>query len=419
MKTRLLATGLMASSLTIAAPTLASDLRIDGFASMVYGQVIDKDELGAQGPNFRRYDDKAEFQVDSLYGIQFRSNLQEGLSVTGQLVGKGSDDFNAKVTWAYFTYEVNDQLSIKVGRQRLPFFLYSDFLDVGYAYAWVSPPFEVYDLGGFDNLDGVNFEYQTELGDWTSRLNFLVGASDSIVEVAGNSATINSEDFWDVTWNMNRDWFTFQLTYTLSSATVDSYSAIADGANSLISLIAAPLTEDQYNQLTVENDRAEFVGIGVAGDWGTWIASAEYTTITLDDSPTSNDRSAWYLMGGYRWNKFTFSATYAEYESLNNDKTIEVLDTVVEPALGAIAGGATGNDALQAGAAQLLANLDAAYRGGVESNSYTLTMRYDFHPSAAFKMDYSQQSADYDLSNGSAITTLEPSLIRMGVDLVF
>ncbi len=47
---------------------LATDLKIDGFASIYYGQVPNQDELTATYPNYLGYGDQADFQQDTLYG---------------------------------------------------------------------------------------------------------------------------------------------------------------------------------------------------------------------------------------------------------------------------------------------------------------------------------------------------------------
>ncbi|WP_351059859.1 hypothetical protein, partial [Psychrobacter sp. TB20-MNA-CIBAN-0197] len=46
-----------------------------------------------------------------------------------------------------------------------------------------------------------------------------------------------------------------------------------------------------------------------------------------------------------------------------------------------------------------------------ESNVYTIGARYDFHPSAAFKIDFSRFDDD--------ITDTETDVVAVGVDLVF
>lgn len=408
MKKHTFKVSLLASAIGLAAtPALATDIRIDGFASIVAGQTLDKDE----GPMLNRgYTHRATFNEDSIYGIQFRADLQDGLSATAQFTGKGTEDFEAKINWAYLTYEITDTLSIKAGRQRSPFFLFSDFLDVGYAYHWISPPTEVYDLG-VDTIDALNLEHYTELGDWTSRFNMVLGARDFYSDTGGD---VKSENSWTLTWSMNRDWLTLRAIYSESRTTTGILDDLASGINQLV---GSTLTNEQIDYLDINNDQAVFAGVGASVDFGSWFAASEYTIIEVDDSPRSNDRNSWYVTGGYRINKFTVSLTYATIEDPNNQDTLDLLDTVVEPTLTFLTGGSRGELAA-AGAGQILAALPAAYRAGVESESYNLTVRYDFHPSAAFKVDYTQESADYDQGFGT-ITTMEPSLIRMGVDLVF
>ena len=109
MKVKHIGAGLLGCTLAMTSSyTLASDLRIDGFASFIAGQVLDKDEIGPDG-NYLGFDDRADFQTNSIYGIQFRADLGKGLTATGQVVGQGSDDFDAKITWAYLTYEFNPE----------------------------------------------------------------------------------------------------------------------------------------------------------------------------------------------------------------------------------------------------------------------------------------------------------------------
>lgn len=151
----------------------------------------------------------------------------------------------------------------------------------------------------------------------------------------------------------------------------------------------------------LEKDLAEYKGIGVSGDWGDWLAAAEYAEIELDESPTTSARKSWYVFGGHRWQKFTFGLTYAKFDNPNHPDVIAFLnanDVALSP---------------------LNAGLNRSYRGGKESDSYTATIRYDFHPSAAIKLAYMKEDADYDMENGSPVTNLKPALVRIGVDLVF
>jgi hypothetical protein len=117
-----------------------AEVRINGFASIVGGKSLE-DDRGRYG-----YDDDISFKNESVFALQISADLQEKLSATAQIVARGNNDFDAEFEWAYLTYEFNDELQLSAGKMRVPFYRYSDFIDVGYAYRWVRPPESVYSI---------------------------------------------------------------------------------------------------------------------------------------------------------------------------------------------------------------------------------------------------------------------------------
>lgn len=413
MKTTPYALGLLTAAIALASGSaLAVDIRIDGFASIAYGQALDKDELGVNG-EFQGYNNIANFQQDSLYGIQFRSNLSDGLSAVGQVVGRGSADFEADITWAYLAYQFNNNWSLKAGRQRIPFFLYSDYLDVSYAYTWISPPASTYDLGGFDNIDGVNLQYIEFLGSWTSRLQLVFGASETEIELSrtGDTGTVSTDNNWAVNWNLNYNWFTFQIIYSQTEVDIPVYDSLASGIGQI-----APLTPEQTDLLTIDGDQASYAGVGMSADLENWLFVTEYVESELEDSPVSSDRVSWYVMGGYRWNKFTFALTYSEVDSKNNSETTAFLNPLIGT-MDALTNALPAGSFEQYSLAQISDGAKAAYYLGQEYTAYNLTVRYDFHPSAAFKVDYTE--TDLDSYAYAGVQSTKPAIVRMAIDLVF
>ncbi|MCG8311639.1 MAG: porin [Pseudomonadales bacterium] len=425
MNPRRLSAGIfiIANTLTFSPVVLADKFRIDGFASIVAGKALDKDELGPEG-EYRGYTDSFSLESESIYGIQFSNSFDEGLSVVGQIVGSGRSDNDAQFVWAYVSYAFNPVFTIKAGRQRLPYFLYSDFLDVGYAYPWITPPDEVYDLSGFDNLDGINLEFFNEFGDTISRVNILVGASENET-ISQQASTVKVEDFAGITWNLNYDWLTFQATYSVEKVTIDQINEFADGINDLLNNYAAfdprldALTSDQLKHLQVEDSKATFTGVGLKGDWDSFFTAVEYVESDIEDSPINAEESAWYVMAGYRWQYFTIALTYAEEEIPIPEESFNIVYDQVQPDLLLfIEPTSAFGDVAATGAAQMLENLDTIYRTGYEQQSYTLSLRYDFHPSAALKVEYSQKEIDFEQGDGT-VNSFEPSRLAIGVDLVF
>lgn len=50
-----------------------------------------------------------------------------------------------------------------MGRLRIPFFYYSEFLEVGYAYNWVRLPSDIYNIS-FSSFDGIDFTQRFSIG---------------------------------------------------------------------------------------------------------------------------------------------------------------------------------------------------------------------------------------------------------------
>ena len=402
MKRIIVTSGFALSSLALAVSSAtASEIRFDGFASFVAGQVLDKDELVQD--DFRGYDDKLGFQNNSLFALQMRADLQDKLSATAQIIAKGENDYDAKFNWAYLAYELTNELTVKAGRFRTPLFMYSDFLDVGYAYHWISPPDSVYDLSGFDSSDGVMFEYQADIAGWNSLATLTLGRT--AVDVL--SGALDSSDSWTVTWTMNYDWFTARVVHADSqiSVTNDQLTAIAGG------LTGAGVTQDAIDDMLLESDRGYFNGVAVGVDTGALFATAEYSEVGSEDAFNADPKKSWYVTAGMRRGDWTFFATV---ENVSADAPTKSRDAITDQVDGTIAFLST-----LPGQEEAIAGLQAL-RGGVvqlyqsserDEDIYSIGARYNFHPAAAAKVEYMEMD--------DKINDVKPSAIAIAIDLVY
>ena len=124
MKKSIIATAL-ASVLAFSAQ---ADINFSGFATVVGGKTSGDDQV------FRGYDNEFDLSTGSLFAIQANSDLGDGLSATVQMMARGSDDWDPEFAWAYLSYDATEDWRLLFGRQRAPMYLYSDYLDVSYAY---------------------------------------------------------------------------------------------------------------------------------------------------------------------------------------------------------------------------------------------------------------------------------------------
>ncbi|MBT0587352.1 porin [Alteromonas oceanisediminis] len=366
------------STLALAMSTAANaDVRINGFANLIGGITSSDDTLYG-------YDDNIGFGEESLFAIQVSGDINDRMTATGQLVARGSDDYEVDFEWAYLTYQVTDKVSISAGRLRLPLFRYSASLDVGYSYHWVNAPRAVYDVP-FNNLDGVRVDYNTFVGDW--EINLQAGAGTYENEIAGGK--LEGSNTLVFSAEATYEWFKVRGVYGRSNATLE----IPDLAPAFAQM--QQVSPELAGFLSLNDDSGTFLGLGVEVDQFDWFVSAEITSIETEESFSPKD-VAYYVTAGARINKWTPTLTY---ESLDGNNDIKGLDIVAGlPAQ------------LQPAGAALAAGVQLPFME--EYDVITAGVRYDYDTNVAFKADVSKYTDDIDESN-------DATLVRVAVNYVF
>ncbi|CAM2993871.1 hypothetical protein PAT01_07140 [Pseudoalteromonas atlantica] len=363
----------------LASSYTSAEVRINGFASIVGGKSLDSDQT------LYGYDDDISFKNESKFALQLSADLQEKLTATAQIIARGEDDFDATFEWAYVTYEYSDELQLSAGKMRVPFYKYSDFLDVGYAYRWVRPPRSVYGIP-FSTYEGLSVVYNSQLGDWDSTLQGFYGAFDGDIDVFGDSLPAELNNLGGVNWSVSYDWFSARAAYIVADTSISSDDS---DLIQLIDVLNTSGLTDTANDLVTDEDETTFFGIGFSVDYDNFLFDAEYTQFEVEGSILA-EQSQYYVSGGYRFDDVTVHVTYENNDDKHDSSRFNTLESI--PLLNT-----TVNYALESMRAQ--------------SNVYTIGARYDFHPSAAFKIDFSRFDDD--------VTDIDTDVVAVGVDLVF
>ena len=393
MKTKL--AFLTAASL-LAAPAFA-EIQINGFANLIGGMTLDDDEAVYD------YDSDFTFDPASVFGLQVRGDVSDKLSATAQLVGRGSDDYDASFEWAYMTYVVNNNVSISAGRIRLPLFKYSASLDVGYSYHWLTPPDSVYGID-FNNIDGVRLDYSTYSGDWEYGAQFTVGRVQADTFISGTPAELELENVVAVSFEATRDWFSARtlLARGKTTAVNEDFDTFVAGMGQFGSFI--PSATAAAEGFSVNEDTGTFFEVAVAIDKYDWFVGAEFTKTEVDDAIIASNE-AWYVTAGMRFGKFTPHITYEVEEADNADQVglvaglpsmIDTGDAVTDATWSAIYQAATGIAADQA----------------QDTSAVTLGLRYDVEPGFAVKAGVTWYSDDLNDVN-------DATLLRVGANYTF
>ncbi|MFY8273198.1 porin [Pseudoalteromonas sp. SSDWG2] len=396
MKKALLALSIVTGLLSTSA---SAEIRINGFASITAGMTLD------DGDTLFGYNDEFSLKPESLFALQVSADLQEKLSATAQIIARGENDFDAEFEWAYITYELTENTQLSAGKMRIPFYRYSDFLDVGYAYRWIRPPQSVYNLS-FSTYEGLSLLHNSTLGEWDSSLQLMFGAVDDDIAAVSSSDAAKLNDTLGFNWTLSKDWFSARAAYFISEATIDlsnsaQLSALIGGLNGF------GLTE-QASNLAIDEDDAYFAAIGFSIDYEDILVDAEYTEFEVDNSILAKQQQ-YYVSLGYRIDEWTLSLTYEDNDDDNDASEFNTVPTSITTQLGPIPVSTNPTDP-NAPLLRDLTNFALASQSAAD-NSYSVGARYNFHPAAAFKVDFTQ--VDYEISD------TKTEILSIGVDIVF
>ncbi|WP_076026010.1 topoisomerase IV [Alteromonas abrolhosensis] len=382
MKTKL---AILSMAGLLATPALA-DIQINGFANLIGGMTLDDDE------SVYDYDSDFNFDPASVFGLQVRGDVSDKLSATAQLVGRGSEDYDADFEWAYMTYALNNNINISAGRLRMPLFKY-----------WLTPPDAVYGID-FNNIDGVRVDYMNYSGDWEYGAQLTVGRVEADTTISGTPAALELENVVAVSFEATRDWFSARTLLARGKTS----AANADFDNFLAGMAQfgpiIPTAASVADDFSVNEDTGTFFEVAVDIDKYDWFVGAEFTQTEVDGSVIA-DNKAWYVTAGMRFGKFTPHITY-EVEEADNATQLGLVASLPS----SISTGDAVTDGTWAAIYQGAAGIAAQQK--LDVSAVTVGLRYDVEPGFALKTDVTWYSDDLNDLN-------DATLLKVGVNYTF
>ena len=231
-------------------------------------------------------------------------------TATAQFTARSETDYALKAQWAYLTYQATDDTKIRMGRLRTPFYLYSDFLDVGYAYNWISPPREVYYLP-FNNIDGVDVYSTYSLGSFDASVQAYFGTFDDQYDFSGTLAPAYTRNQMGIAATIGKDWWNFRVAYHKADLTMDA-SKTPINATTTFGSFAKLLTqfgfETNSKNFLIEQDDADFKEIGFTADTGTFVSAIEHVEFNPGKNFLAKNIRE-YAMVGVRHGEWLFNIT--------------------------------------------------------------------------------------------------------------
>ena len=256
-------------------------VRFNGFFSTGYARA--SNDAGYAGIT-----EESEVKDLSLFALQGTFDVTQQSQIVMQLVGRGADDWEPKVEWAYLSHRPTNNLQLRAGKMRIPFFMYSDSLEVGYAQPWARPPQSVYGPIAVTSYVGADATYNFNFDNSSLTTTFFTGFTDE----EGNSGDVELRNIA----GLNLTWTDYVWTVRAVAATAE-----ADiDATRLAALVPPNVTVD--SQLA-DGDRGNFYGLGASYDDGSWQIIGEVTRVEVDGKFADTDSA--YLSVGHRFGSWT------------------------------------------------------------------------------------------------------------------
>ena len=269
--------------------------------------------------------DSYSFDELTMIGLQGEFALGDSTSVVAQILAKGIDNFDMTMEWAYIKHTFDNDLTVRGGKLRVPLFMYSDYMDVGFAQPWVRPPQEVYGQIPFQSYVGGDVAYDIEFSESVISLqafggNSRVDSPANVNVISGGmipiDADIDYESNFDYMWGTSIAW-NYDDVLTLRGV---YGTAVASSTNPI------------YDAILVDGgSRADFYGAGLQYDDGDLLVISEYTKTEIEgDYP---DIDGYYATVGYRFGDWMPYVNYgnakstddsdrsAAFEALNGQRT--------------------------------------------------------------------------------------------------
>ncbi|MDM7860983.1 hypothetical protein QTP81_10275 [Alteromonas sp. ASW11-36] len=351
---------LFASSTTIAADD-SNNFDVSGFARVVAGY-LDESKASYEG-----YDDSLSLSEQSLLGVQAEYSFNEQLSVAAQLLAHSGDSRDSGVEWLYLRYEPSPNWRFKLGRLRTPIFQYSDILDVGFAYPWITPPQQIYSAYLFSNYEGATATYRQYYSGFNFDFEVFLGMFDETENYAGLIVPVKADPLAGFVFKSRHDAVQLHASYIRTN----DFSTVVAEFDQFANILRSAGFQESADSLALKG-RVEVMLGGLNYDSVDYFASTEWMRISSDVLLVPKTDSFYVTVGANLAPfqvHFTYASSSAEYDTIENEVPLGI-----NPQL----------DALHFQYDTFIDNLPLD-----TLDSATVGVRYDLNSSVALKADVS------------------------------
>jgi hypothetical protein len=322
--------------------SFANDMNISGFFNGVIAE------------------ENGEYNIreQSKLGIQIEGKLTENLSGTMQVVNRASPISEKKrettFEYAFLSYKITPDTTLKAGRLRLPLFMLSEYVEVGAIVPWIESPSSVYQQMPANRYDGIDMSYDFNTNEAGVTIQAYIGNSEADVSLSGLETVVDLERVMGTNISINYEDWSFRVGYAKSDVAIllgnnskkelefnlsllnagidDSlnaaeYYANTDPSQSLLYQRTAQGLETQAGQINTlltflpDREKMAILSLGFSGQISErFSVMGEYVEINSNHK-IENDDKGYYLAATYDFGIVNTTLTWSQRESLNEFNT--------------------------------------------------------------------------------------------------
>ena len=311
MRIRFVCALILLSFLPITAQADISDrIAFSGFGRIVGGYL---DEGSAK---FEGYDNSVSFSQQSLFALQSDITITEELSLSAQLLAHSAFDRKSGLEWLYVNYEPNQNWRFKLGKLRTPFFRYSDVIDVGFAYPWLTPPIQKFSSLLFSNYEGATGTYRFNLDATNVEVEAFYGTFDGELTRTEQSIKMDVDEIKGLIFSLTSGNLSARVSTTMSS----DFDADVVQFTELANLLDFAGFQQNAESLRFDGDITVYQG-NINYDTLDYFVSAEWMKVT-SDLLVIPALDGYYLSAGYNFAPFqihlSYSTSNSKYDNVEN-----------------------------------------------------------------------------------------------------
>jgi hypothetical protein len=266
----------------------------------------------------------------NLIGLNLHATINQEWDTSVQLEARGdsNNDFGTFLNFGFASWHPNSNFSIRAGRMPNLFWLYSQQIDIGLSYAWTNLPTEVYTLAsGFKSVDGLSFLYSSEIGPGILQSELIFGGGTQTLRPSNSFSQVQTTAVVEIKNGISLDLkyeldhkLTTRIGYSQGEVAVQSTTNFLTTANSptfpggVAPVMASIVTNH-------DTHRGQFFSAGTKYDSDTFFGGGEIVRRLINGS-YAPQATAYYVMGGYHFGKWSPYYTYSASTALEGSSQV-------------------------------------------------------------------------------------------------